>query len=211
MAGIKTTPSTAFSNPAWAKDYGNREHLVAGGARVDPNQFPRENNVIVTVGTGGAAIGATSIPVTALSGPIPSGTTLRFSNGVSAFTTAAVVAGATAIPVEALGAAVPAGATATYEASGKIYIRSGTFIGRTIAERDAGTGFGPVADTDLAAGAGEGYLLYHDIDDAAENPDATLYRHASMVDEAHLPGFATLTTAQRDYLRARYHCMRGAD
>lgn len=211
MARITIGPRQAGANPAWAKDYLNREHLIAGGSIVDPAQFPRDNAVAVTVGAGGAAQGATSIPVTALAGPIPAGSSLRFNNGLQTFVTADAAAGATAITVQALPFAVAAGATSQYLGTGRVYIRNGTVVGRTYAERDAGTGFGPVSDGDVAAGAGEAYILAHDIDDALDNPSATLYRHGSMVDEAHFPGWASLSAAVRTYLRTNYQCMRGAD
>jgi hypothetical protein len=203
-------PQTGFSNPAWAKDYYNREHLIAGGARVDPLQFPRDDSVNVTLGAAYTA-GATTMTVTALPGPVPANSQLTFNNGVTTWTTAAAAAGATTLNVIAASFAIPSGAIAVYQGTGRVYVANGTVIGRTIAERDAGTAFGPAADADAAAGAGEVFILAHDIDDALTNADATLYRPGSMVDEAHLAGWAALSAALKTYIRANYLCMRGAD
>jgi hypothetical protein len=203
-------PQQGFSIPSWVKDYLNREHVIAGGARIDPMAFPRDDSVIVTL-TAQAAAAAVSLAVTALTGPVPANTQLVFSNGVSTFTTATAATGAVAIPVQALSFAVPSGAVATYFGTGRVYVANGTVVGRTYAERDAGSPFGPVAAGDIAADAGEAYILVHDIDDALYNADCTLYRHGSMVDEAHLPGWAALAAATKTYIRAKYHCMRGAD
>ena len=203
-------PQTSFANPAWAKDYFNREHLIAGGARVDPLQFPRDDSVNAVLSAGYTA-NAASMTVTALAGPIPSNAVLAFSNGVTVYTTAAALAGATTLAVTPASFAVPSGAVATYHGTGRVYVANGTVLGRTYAERDAGTGFGPAAAGDAGAGAGEIYILAHDIDDALTNADATLYRPGSMIDEAHLAGWASLAAAIQTYIRTNYLCMRGAD
>ncbi|HEY6872690.1 MAG TPA: choice-of-anchor D domain-containing protein [Geobacteraceae bacterium] len=76
--------------------------------------------VTATVGAGGAAAGATSIPVAALSGAIPNGTLLDFvSNGTGALTvarlTAAVAKGDTQLLVAPLPTALASGDSATFE------------------------------------------------------------------------------------------------
>jgi hypothetical protein len=85
-------------------------------------------------------------------------------------------------------------------------VPSGTAIGRTIAERDAGTGFGPAAAAD-----DEIYLVAFDITDAVRNPDVELYRHNSIVKENFLPGWAGLASGVKTAIRARYTCTLGAD
>lgn len=72
----------------------------------------------VEVDTGGAAIGATTIPVLALSKAIPKFTVLRFSVDEFARLTADAAAGATSIAVEALVTAVEAGDKAYTGGSG---------------------------------------------------------------------------------------------
>lgn len=70
--------------------------------------------VTVTVDTGGAIIGATSVPVVALSGAIPAGTVLTFDTPATATLTATANVGATSLAVSALAAALLAGDEATY-------------------------------------------------------------------------------------------------
>jgi hypothetical protein len=86
--------------------------------------------VVVTVGTGGAAQGATTVPVTALPGALPNGTTLDFGGAKFARLTAAAAAGATSLTVAALPTAVVAGDTATYVGpNGKKTLPAGTVVG----------------------------------------------------------------------------------
>lgn len=59
-------------------------------------------HIAAVVGAAGAAQGATSVPVAALSGPIASGTVLQFSATKSATLTAAAATGATSLTVSAL-------------------------------------------------------------------------------------------------------------
>jgi hypothetical protein len=313
MAGIEIQPNTAFTHPAWAKDYLGREHVFPGGARVDGSQFARSNAVDVSVngvtanevqhvdltntptggdftlafggqqttalvynattaavqaalrllstinganvtvtGAAGAyivtfmgalagtdvgpitgngagltgagaqpavvvtqvttgsttaiAAGATALPVDALSGPIPAGTTLRFGGGQLAYLSAAAASGATSLTVEPLGFAVPDGAAAQYRGTGKVYIRSGTLLGRTTAERDADTPYGVAADAD-----DEVFLLVYDVDDALRNPDCELYRPGGLVDIVHLWSYAAASSTLKTKLASVYQLMRGAD
>lgn len=87
------------------------------------------------------------------------------------------------------------------DANGVKYVQSGTIIGRSIAERDAGTGFGPAADTD-----DEIFLVAFDISDAAKVEDVELYRQNSVVYENFLPAFAAASAAVKAALRDRYVC-----
>jgi hypothetical protein len=183
-----------------------REHLVPGGARLDATQFLATDAVVVTVGAAGAAAGAVAIPVDALSGPIPTGTLLYFGAGEFARLTAAAAAGAVSLAVEALPAALEAGDTATYTGVETRAVRSGTAVGRTIAERDAGDGYGPADAAD-----DEIFLVAFDVPDATLNPDIVLYRHNSIVKENFLPDFATLAAGVQAAIRERYTCTIGVD
>ncbi len=69
--------------------------------------------VLQTVTTSGAAVNATSVPVTALAAALPAGTYLRFGV-LSVTTTGASAVGANTIPVAALTSAINAGATLMY-------------------------------------------------------------------------------------------------
>lgn len=208
MAYIRGTVTQQFSHPAWAKDYGSREHVVAGGTKIDPIQFPRDDSVAVQL-NGAVTAGATSLTVDALAGPVPAGTILRFNNGVTVVTTALAAAAATAITVDAVPFGIPDNAQSVYLGTGTVRIPDGTVIGRTYTERDASTPFGPAADADTTTG--EVYVLYHTVDDALQNNDADIYRHGGMIDEAHFPGWSGLSATIKAYLRANYQCMRGAD
>jgi hypothetical protein len=192
--------------PQWAGDYFDRESLLPGGAKADPTQFPATDAVTAT-SPAGAALGATAIPVSALTNPIPSGTLLYFGAGVYARLTALAALGATSLAVEALPVAVPAGASATYLGLGKKTVRSGTYVGRTYAERDAGTGFGPAASTD-----DERFLVAFEVPDLARNNDIDLYRHNKIVRENFLPDYTAISanSALLAKLRADYTCTKGA-
>lgn len=196
--------------PVWAGDFGGREHIMATPARIDPAQFNRPDSVLVDVGAAGAAIGATSVPVGALSGAIPNGTILDFGGaGKFAKLTAAAAAGATSLTVEALIEALVDADTARYAGTRELSIPSGTPIGRTLAERDNNDRFGPAVSTD-----DEIFLIYFEVRDADDNDEVELYRPGSQVKENFLPGWtdavkwpALLKTA----LRARYQCYIGED
>src|SRR5215467_13246178 len=156
MARITYPAYTSATTPNWVGDFLDREHVVPGGSKVDAAQFAAQGSVVVTT-TAAAAIGA--------------GTILTFSTGVYAIVSADAAATATALAVQPLFAAIASGASATWPGtSGKKFIPSGTALGRTIAERDAGTAFGPAASTDDFV-----YLLVHDVYDAADNNDVDLY------------------------------------
>ena len=211
MARIETIPTYAgpapFAPAAWVGDYLDREHLIPGGARLDPTQFADAEVVAATVGAAGAALGATSVPVAALTGPIPSGTILDFGSAKFARTTALAAVGATTIAVAALPTALVSGDKATYSPRGaRKNIPPGTLVGRTLAERDAETPFGLAADAD-----DEVYLIAFDVTDAANNADCELYRPGSLVKENFLGTFAALSPALKTKVRATYQCVRGGN
>lgn len=99
---------------------------------------------------------------------------------------------------------VAAGFTA--DANGVKFVPSGTAVGRTFAERAAGTGFGPAADAD-----DEVYLTAYDVKDAVTNPDVTLYRHGGLVKENYLPGIGSMSAAVLAKIRAAYETIRGVN
>lgn len=191
--------SNTLSSPGWAGDFLNREHLLPGGAKLDGSQFNTNTAVVVTT-SASALASATSISVSALSGALPSGTVLSFGGAKFARLTAAAAAGATSLTVAAIPTALASGDTATYTGTSQIKtVVSGTAVGRTYTERDAGTGFGPAGDSD-----DEIYLLAFDVTDAAINPDCDLYRPGGIVKETTLPNWSTLSTAVKAAIRSRY-------
>lgn len=192
--------------PAWAGDFLNREHLVPGGAKLDAAAFNAPDAVVVTVGAAGALAAATSVPVDALSGPIPAGTVLNFGTDKFAVLTAAAAAGATSLAVTAIPTALVDNDTATYGGVLSKNIPSGTFIGRTFAERETGDAFGPADAADE-----EFYLVAFDVTDADNNADVELYRHGSIVKENFLPGWATMSAGLKADLRANYTTTKGVN
>lgn len=89
-------------------------------------------------------------------------------------------------------------------ADGRRYVESGSLVGRSYSERDAGEGFGPAAlpAADGTGGDDEVYLLLYDVWDADDNPEAALYRPASLVYEDKLPADTDLAA-----VRARYETL----
>lgn len=203
MAGMTYTGNVR--SPAdWAGDFGGREHIVPVPARIDPAQFTNKLGIPVAITTN-AAQNATAVTVSALTLAttaaaalitvgnivIPAGATLDFGGSKFARLTANAILGDTVLTVAALPTAVVNGDKATFSfVPGTVYVPSGTLIGRTYAERDASTPYGPAALTD-----DEVWLLYNDVVDARSNPDAELYRHQSLVKENYLPDYATFNTS----------------
>lgn len=195
MAGVTYSSRDTGLSGEWRQDELGREHVLAEGGRLLAAGFPFTGQVTVTAPSG-AALAATSITVSALSGPIPTGTTLDFTGtGELVKLTSAALEGATSIAVEALDAAIEAGDTATYVPAGaRRFVPSGTLVGRTIAERDAGTGYGPWVSGDV-----DGGLIVHDVFDADADPEIALYRHNSLVAEKYLPSGVNLTQVRLWY------------
>lgn len=205
MAKTARTKWTGAGRPRWLADETSRDHLVPGGVKLDSAAFPVEDAVTVTT-PGGAAIGAVAIPVTGLSGPIPSGTILNFTGvGEFALLTAPATAGATSLTVEALDAAIEAGDTATYPGLGKKFVPSGTLLGQMQAEMDAGAAWGPIADGDDHV-----RVLRFSIENLLENNDGVLVRPFGTVLKYNLLPQAPLSAARLTQLRtAGYVLQRG--
>jgi hypothetical protein len=182
-------------------------HLIPGGARLDPAQFLKTDAVVVVVGAAGAAQNAVSVPVAALTGAIPSGTILDFGANKFARLTSTAAAGATALAVSALPTALVNNDTATYPGSPltKATVPGGTLVGRTYAERDAGTGYGPAGAAD-----DEIFLVAFDVTDVSINPDVDLVRHNSVIRENFLPAVSRNAT-NLPLVRARYRVTKGAN
>jgi hypothetical protein len=203
MAKITQSGNT-LTSPAWAGDFTSREHVLPGGAKLLASDFNSEDAVTITL-SGAEAIGQTAIGVAAISGPIPSGAILKSGAGEFMQLTADAAAGATSLTVEALEVAWESADTATYAGTlNRKYVRSGTLVGRTYAERASGTAFGPAADAD-----DEVYLVMFDVHDLNDNTDVDLYRHGGIVKENLLPVFSTLSSTLQGKIRAAYQTTRG--
>jgi len=200
----ETFSGTSRTAPRWAGDFRGRESLVPAGARLDPTQFNALDAVRVQLAAA-ADIADVQLAVDALSGPIPAGTILDFGGDSFARVPNEVAAGAVIIPVAALGVAIADDAAAWYRGIGLINIPSGTFIGRTLAERALGTPYGA-----WAPGDDDAWLTAFDVTDARKKPDCELYRHQMVVKENRLPGWATKGDPEKAAIRGLYTCILGA-
>lgn len=206
MAKAMQFNSNLLTAPRWAGDFMSPERLLPGGAKLDASALHADDAVSAVVGVAGAAQGAVSVPVAALSGPIPSGVQLDFGGAKLAITTALAAAGAVAIAVRALPTALVSTDTAIYPGTELESIPSGTLVGRTFAEEAAGTPFGPAANGDDQV-----YLVAFDVTDVNENNDVELYRHQGLVKTNFLPAFTTLGATLIAKIRAAYECTEGVD
>ena len=197
------------STPVWS---GTPQHqakvLVPGGGHLNGDAFAAATNAtVITVGAAGAAINATSIPLTpALTANIPSGTILSFGAGKFARLTANGVIGATTLTVEALPVALAAGNTASYSNGTWKVIESGILVGRTFAERDAGIGYSPWTASDEQA-----HLLFFDVHDVTTDNECELYmaRAGNVVYVNLLPNWVNLAADAKAFIRANYTCLVG--
>lgn len=205
MARIQET-ANVFTAPAWAGDYTGREHNLPGGSQVNAAQW---ETVTYTITTSGAALGATTIPVTALPVALPIGTVLDWTGpGELSTLTAAAALGATSLAVEPLDAAIEAGDTAPYTVTdaSPVSISNGTLVGRTWAEQATGDSFGPAVAAD-----DEIFFIINDVWDASINPDVELYRHESVVKTNFLPAgtWDAMAAGLQTKVRALYTCVIG--
>ena len=208
MPKVDVSKSNIVGAPRWlADDISNS--ILPMPAKVDPTLFP-DALAVKVVSTGVVAIGGTAIPVsTALSGPIPKGAVLDFGGGKFARTTADVAAGAVSIPVAAIPTALAANDTAYYSKYGRKSLPGGTLIGRTFAERNASTPYGPAVDTD-----DEIFLTVFDVADLeSKDNEVELTRHQAVIKENYLPDWATISANANllAKLRALYQTETGVD
>lgn len=195
------------AKPIWAGDYLSRETVLPVPVKLDAAQFVAEDAVKVIVGAAGAAVDAVLVPVEPLQGAIPSGTVLDFGGKKFARLTAAAEEDDTELTVAALATALVDDDTATYQGMGKKRIPSGTFIGRTYAERDAGEAWGPAN----VAADDEIFLTTREIADLTKDDTTELYRHNKVVKENYLPGWADMSNAVKAKIRSLYTCIGGKD
>ncbi len=99
----------------------------------------------------------------------------------------------------------------TPQADGRLYLPSGTLLGRSYAERTAGDGFG-IADV---ASDDEMWLLLYDIYDVNDNNEVQFYRHNRLVYENFLPNLPDGTLLDgspvQATIRSLYECWYGAN
>lgn len=218
MSRDMVSSGPTLGTPEPFQDFLNREHLLPGGAKLTPSAFPKPDALVITAGA--TAAGATTLVVTALPTPwgwvsgtiIPTGTVLNFgADELAVVNDASVLPGETAITILALPTALEGGETATYAgaASQLRTIPRATPVGRTIAERDASTPYGPADAAD-----DEIFLTAFDIPDAdavGYSGDVDLVRPGTIVKENFIPGWTGLASGVKDEIRARYTCVRGSE
>ena len=156
--------------------------------------------------TADAAAGATALTVAALAHEIEDTSVAAFGAGRSAFAQVTVAADAndTTLTVEPLAGPIPDDATATYTVT-TTNVPAGTLVGRTYAERAAGTDFGPAATSD-----DEIYLTAWDVTDLTVNNDVELVRHGTLVYEDLIPDWSSLGATMQAAVRAAYQTTRSS-
>lgn len=193
----KNTFSSSEFIPEWLGASLDSDHSLPGGVILDEAQFQAEDAVLVTVGAAALAA-ATSITVTALSGPIPDNTLLDFGTNKFARLNGAADEGDTALTVDAIPTALAGGETYTYPGVMGVVVPSGTVIGRTYTERDAGTNFGPAASGDE-----EVYIVLHDVEFEISGGEAAVL-YEGLIYENNMPNWSALTSAVKALVRARF-------
>ncbi len=183
--------------------------IVRGGGMIDLTEFLWTDGTTVTVAAAGAAVDATSIPLKA---PlplkkIPNGTVIDFGDKKFARLTAEAAAGATTLTVAALPTALVEDDSATYKGvSGRYLIPGGTLLGRTYAEQESGTPFGPADLTNDE----EFYLSIYDVlADQDSKDDMTrgivdLLVRDTQIAANRLPGWATASEEYKTKIRELY-------
>lgn len=190
-------------------DFASREHILAGGAKIDAAGFPGEEAVLIKV-SANAAADAVNIAVAALTAALPIGTILAFGGKKYATLTAAAAKGATALTVSALATALVTGDQSFYNTPGLAKrIASGRICGCTYAELEAGAAsgmkWGKAEDADEVV-----RLIAYDVPDADKNDDADIYRPTGLVYVNFLPGWTDTSPTLKGKLRATYECSVGA-
>jgi hypothetical protein len=205
-----TWTSSAWQKPNWAAEELAPMKLLPGGARINAADFNFSDGQTVTLAAGVVAAGSNkTLTLTApLLNDIPAGYILNFGDGEFATLTVTAKKGESAITGVTLAAALEGGESASFAGvSGRKPVDSGILVGRTYAERDAGTAFGLA---DVTTPDDEIYLIAFGTPDAIVCADVTLLRHHTLVYEDKLPNWASLSAGQKAAIRARYTCIKSA-
>lgn len=206
MAKMEFTDFGQSSSNAFEGDFGNREHRLPGGGMLDASAFAQtDTEVLVKVNDADVNAGETALTVEALSGAIPSGTVLEFSDGNFAKLSANAAAGATSLTVVALDADIADDATALYDAEpGFDMVLAGTLVGRTTAEKLAGDPFGPYDDSD-----NEIFIVAEDTDVSDGDAGTNLCRHGSLIKANFLPSWTAASATAKAAIHASYDVIKG--
>ncbi len=202
--------STGYSQPDWAAEPLVAEKLVPGGAMLVPSAFNPIDYQVLTLAAGAITAGAdkTLTLATALQFDIPAGYILDFGAGEVATLTTGATKGVTTITGVTLAADLEGGETATFAGVSSLKkVPSGTLVGRTYTERDAGTGYG---QPDVVTPDDELFLTAFEVPDLANNAEVTLVRHGTLIYENKLPGWSGLASNVKAAIRTRYQCIKSA-
>ncbi|MEO0659803.1 MAG: hypothetical protein AAFY74_20370 [Pseudomonadota bacterium] len=194
-----------MQRPDWPADELSAYCLLAAGTQADITQFGFSDAQTLTL-SGATTAGAgdeTLTLTTALESDIPAGQILNFGSGKYFTLSKTAKRGDTTMVGELAADTADADSYEWPGISGRTVVRSGQLVGRTYAERTAGTGFGPadVANDD------EIYLVAFQNEYAEQDAGLTLVRHDFLVYENRLPGWADMSAAEQSKIRDLYDCI----
>lgn len=201
-----TWSSSTLQQPEWSAECLPAENLLNAGTQLDLAQFSYADAQTLTLAAGAITSGSnkTLTLTTALTDDLPAGTILNFGSGKYATLTTKGAKGATTIAGVTLAANIAGGETTAYKGvSGHVVVPSGTLVGRTYTERDAGTGFGVAAVAD-----DEIYIVAFQVERGEIDAGVTLVRHQTLIYEDKLPGWAGFDTDTKAKVRSLYQCIK---
>lgn len=204
MAKFEFNNYGSAANKAFLGDYGDREHVLAGGMKLSTAEpFGSAGEFTIKLNDAAAAQGDTTITVDALPVDLPDNTELNFA-GVIVTLNGAKAAGQTSLTVDALPGDIADDSEATYDpsVSDKI-VPAGTVLGQTYAEKEAGDPIGPAADGD-----DEVFITFNEVN-ADETDDVDVVRHGTLIKVNFLPVWSGLSATVKGKVRAQYQTILG--
>lgn len=203
MPGV-TWDSLSMELPAWAAEDLTAMCLVPAGTQAEIGEFSYTDAQTLTLsGTATAGAGVTLTLTQSLKSDILKGVILNFGSGKLFTLEQRANRGATTL-VGTLAADTANNDSYAYPgSSGRTVVPSGTLVGRTYVERDAGTGFG-IADV---ANDDEIFIVAFQNEYLEQNAGITLLRHDAHVYENKLPGWADMSSAEQAKIRELYDCL----
>ena len=203
MAKFEFTDYGSAANKAFLGDYGDREHVLAGGMKLAAGTFPTAGEYTIKLNDAAAAQGDTTITVDATPVALPDNAELQFGS-VTVTLNGAKAAGVTSLTVDALGGDIPDDTEAIYDVDAtSSVVPAGTVLGHTFAEKESGAAIGVAADGD-----DEVFITFNEVD-ASKSDDVDVLRHGTLIKVNFLPAWASLSAAVKAKVRAQYQTQRG--